>query len=156
MIRVAENLVHTDGNRDIVVEDRTDSVRAYFNTGSVAHLEIGKTYTYSITFRGKKGGYANLSVDGNAPGTKLMVEHTGEVQTIHFPVIRANNVSRGVLLVAQGYDTNYVAGESIRFISCSVHEGEQGSDVYVPHHSTMTPEQIALMKYGEYKEIKSF
>lgn len=29
------------------------------------------------------------------------------------------------------------------------------SDIYTPPHTTLTPEQIALMRYGEFKEITS-
>lgn len=159
MIRVLENLASTDGNIDVEVRSDGTYMYAYFIAGDVSNLEVDKTYTYSITFRGKEGGYGSIRIDGaiGVDGTtQKMVDHTGDVQTVHFPVVRTNTSHRGIYLVARGVN-GYEAGESIRLISCSVHEGEQGSDIYVPPHFVLTPEQIAtLPPYGEYKEIKTF
>lgn len=153
MIRVLENLVHTEGNRDIVVESDEKGTYVWFRTGSVSNLEVGKTYTYSITFQGKKGGYGNIIVEGTSMPFE-MVEHTGDAQTVHHTIVRTNNTVNGVYLVRRG-DNNYSVGESVRLISISIHEGTQGSDVYTPPHTALTPEQVGLMKYGEFTEITS-
>lgn len=54
MITVLENLVHTEGVRDIEIAGDERGMYAYATTGDISLLETGKTYTYSITFRGKK------------------------------------------------------------------------------------------------------
>lgn len=58
------------------------------------------------------------------------------------------------------YTYNGLAGQTtgidVERWNAHIAEGSQASDIWVPAESEMTESQRALMKYGEYKEIKSF
>lgn len=158
MIRIAENLY--SGPRTF------KSVRLIYTVvHPILSDHIGEPVTFSFTLKCENVGnfplyvYAyqsrGISINVRA-STPIIINVTNELQrfVIHSVVtdhgLSAEGDSLGQIAI---YDFKNVTGE-LTIMDRAINLGHTDG-IWTPTHADMTPEQIALMKYGEFEEIKT-
>lgn len=112
--------------------------------------EVG-TYTISFTYV-VHSGIVNIgflirgaSSIARIPPSEGRISFTFEWDSSHVGA----NLSLYSNADAGSSENNHVTFENIH-----IARGTQGADIWTPAHADLTPEQIALMKYGEFEEAK--